>query len=248
MQQVHEVQKELADQFEHPEVHYFGFVVRKLREAMVKFRAGVDFETCVVSLPGLQLKARHTERPFNGGQFLVGRAFDIETPAPNLIGLGRERRQQRCEKLIAYGDPFCARDIFLIKWSRGPLAHAKKAATAAKPADIDAFRLSTDAPDQPRVIWVILRMNRSRSPQRNKVTRASVGFRAAILKIDIHFSDKVIFILRRLLKEELLPNSDLLGGRVLEPHHGIRLARCGELGKRRRGWLLNERADRCALG
>src|SRR5439155_22121631 len=90
-------------------------------------------------------------------------------------------------------------------------------------------------------------MDRSSGPKRNKVTRASVGFGAALLEIHIHFSDKVVFLLRRWLKEELLSDGDLLGGRVLEPNHGIRRGSCGEFGKRGRGWLLNEWPDRCAL-
>src|SRR5207247_9702953 len=100
VQQVHEVKKKLAHQFEHSEVHDLGFIVRKLRETMVKFRAGIDFEARAVSLPGLQLKAGHTERSLNAEQFLVGRALDIETPAPNGIDLGRKRRQQGRIELV----------------------------------------------------------------------------------------------------------------------------------------------------
>ncbi len=90
-------------------------------------------------------------------------------------------------------------------------------------------------------------MDRSSGPKRNKVTLASVGFGAAILKIHIHFNDKIVFLLRRLLKKELLPDGDLLGCCVLELYRGIGLGRCRELGKRRRGRLLNNRADRCDL-
>src|SRR6266404_9171793 len=222
VQQVHEVEEKLAHQFEHPEVHDLGFIMRKLRETMVKLRAGVDFETRAVSLAGLQLKARHVERSLNAEQFLVGRTLDIETPAPDRIGLGGKRRKQCRKKLVAHRNPFRARDVFLIKGSRGALAHTEKSATATKPANIDALRLSSDAPHQSCVRRIILRVNRSSRPERNKVTRASVRFSAAILKVDIHFSDKVVFVLWRLLKEELLPDGDLLGGRVLEPHHGDR--------------------------
>src|SRR5439155_4619598 len=179
--------KELADQFEHPEVHYLGFVVRKLREAMVKFRAGVDFESRAVGLPGLHLKTRHTERPLDTEQFLIGRALDIKAPAPNGIGLCRKGRDQRCEKLVAHRNPFRARDVFLIKRSRGSLAHPKKAAAAAKPTDIDAFRLSSDAPDQPRVRRIILRVNRRSGSKRHKVTGVSVQFSAEVLETNIHF-------------------------------------------------------------
>ena len=49
VQQVHEVEQKLAHDLEHPEIHHLGFVVRKLRETMVKFRAGVDFKTRAVA-------------------------------------------------------------------------------------------------------------------------------------------------------------------------------------------------------
>ena len=62
VQQVHEVEQKLANELKHPEIHDLGFVVRKLRETIVKFRPGVDFETRAVSLPWLQFKARATER------------------------------------------------------------------------------------------------------------------------------------------------------------------------------------------
>ncbi len=148
VQQVHEVKKKLAHQFEHPEVHDLGFIVRKLRETMVKFRPGIDFKARAVSLPGLQLKAGHTERSLNAEQFLVERALDIETPAPNGIDLGRKRSQQCRIELVTHRSPFRPGDIFLIKRLRSALAHAEKSSAAAKPANIDPFRFSIDAPDQ----------------------------------------------------------------------------------------------------
>src|SRR6266436_4653696 len=66
VQQVHEIEQQLADYLEHPEVHDLGFIVRELRETMIKFRTSVDFETRVVCLAGLQLKSRHPKCPFNG--------------------------------------------------------------------------------------------------------------------------------------------------------------------------------------
>src|SRR4030095_4056489 len=142
-----EVQQELANELKHPEIHDLGFVVRELREAMVKFRSGVDFETRAVSLPWLQLKARHTERSLDAERFLLGRALDIESPAPNAIGLCREGRQQRREKLIAHRNPLRPCDVFLIKRSRGSLPETEKPAATPEPAYIDSFCLSGNAPD-----------------------------------------------------------------------------------------------------
>ena len=92
VEQVHEVEQKLADDLEYPEVHHFGFIVRKLREPMIKFRAGIDFETRTVCLAGLQLKSWHPKCAFDSWQFLLGRIFDVETAAPHAGGLGCERR------------------------------------------------------------------------------------------------------------------------------------------------------------
>ena len=91
-------------------------------------------------------------------------------------------------------------------------------------------------------------MNWRGGSERNKVTRILIGFRAAILKIDIHFDNKVVFLLRRLLEEEFFADGNLLGGRALELHCRIRLGRCSEFGKRKPGRLLDERTDRRVFG
>src|SRR5438309_2011703 len=82
----------LAEHFEQTEVHDLGFIVRELRQTMIKLRASVDLKTCAVGLAGLQMKSRHPERTFNAEQLFVGRAFDVETPAPYGRCLGSERR------------------------------------------------------------------------------------------------------------------------------------------------------------
>ena len=92
VQQVHEVEQELAHDLEHPEVHDLGLIVRKLCEPVIKLRAGVNFETRAGCLSGLQLKSRHPKRALNSLQLLVRRAFDIEMPAPYTGSLGGKRR------------------------------------------------------------------------------------------------------------------------------------------------------------
>src|SRR5437899_7888931 len=156
VQQVHEVEQKLAHHLEHPEVHDLGFIVRKLRQTMIKLRASIDFETRAVGLAGLQMKSRHPERTLNPEQFLVRRAFDLETPAPNAICLIRERRHQDGEELIAYCHPFRISDSLLVIGSGCALAQTEKTTTATKPSHVDSFRpsenrnVSSDAPDQTR--------------------------------------------------------------------------------------------------
>ena len=92
IEQVHEVEQKLAHDLEHAEIHDLSFVVRKLRETVVKLRAGVDLKTRTVCLSGLQLKSRHSKCPLDPEQLLVRRALDIEMPAPHTGCLGAERR------------------------------------------------------------------------------------------------------------------------------------------------------------
>ena len=92
-------------------------------------------------------------------------------------------------------------------------------------------------------------MNRRSGSKRHKVTGVSVQFSAAVLETHIHFNDKVVFLLRRLLEEELFSDGDLLGCHALKFDRGIRLSGRRKLGKRRRPELsgFNDRADRAAL-
>src|SRR5207244_12646112 len=107
--------------------------------------------------------------------------------------------------------------------------------------------VSSEPPHQPRIRRIIFRVDWSGGPKRDKITSSLVRIRAAILNIDIHFNDKVVFLLRRFLEEKLLSNFNLLGRGALELNRRIRLRRRSELGKRRRRRLLNDRTDRRTL-
>src|SRR5207249_3729307 len=112
----------------------------------------------------------HAKRALNSRQFLVRRMLDIETAAPYSIGLCGQRRDQCGKELIAYRNPFRAGDIFLVKRSRRALSQPEKSAASTKPADINSFCSPIDAPDQPRVIRVISRMNWRSRAERDKIT------------------------------------------------------------------------------
>ena len=56
MQQIHQVEQRLANDFEHAEIHDLCFVVLELRQPMIKFRSGVNLEMHSRSLPRLQWK------------------------------------------------------------------------------------------------------------------------------------------------------------------------------------------------
>src|SRR6266480_699158 len=247
VQQVHEVEQKLTHQLEYAEVHDLRLIMRKLREAMVKFRPNIDFETRAVGLPGRQPKPRHPKRALDAEQLLIRRALDIETAAPNAGRFGGERREQGGEKLITHRNPFCAGDSLLIIGARSALTQAEKTATATKPTYVDTFGPSVDAPAQTCVRRIIPGMNRRRGSKRHKITAALMWLGPPILKIEIHFNHVVVFVLRRLLEKELFPDSNLLGRHTLKLHRRIRHGRCSELRKRWRGWLLDDCADRRAL-
>src|SRR4029453_7716981 len=211
VEQVHEVEQKLADDLEHSEVHHLGFVMRKLRETMVKFRAGIDFETRAVCLPGLQLKPRHAKRSLDAKQLLVRRSFDIEASTPHADGLGGKRRHERREKLITYGNPLCAANTLLVIRSRSALAETKKASAAAKPTNVDSFCPSINAPDESRVRRIILGLNRRGRSKRHKIACILVRLGPTVFEIDIHFDDVVVFVLRGFFEKELFPNGHLLG-------------------------------------
>src|SRR6266567_3298899 len=159
-------------------------------------------------------------------------------PPPDASRLGSERRHQRSKKLIAHRNPFRSGNVLLVIGPGSALPQTEKTATASEPTDINPLRSSADAPDQTRVRRVIPRMNWGRGTKRDKVAAALIRLIAPVLQINVHFDHVVVFVLWRFFEEELLPNRDLLGGHSLKLHDRIRFGRCGKLGERWCGRLL----------
>ena len=82
MQQVHEIQERLADQFPDAEVHDLGFVVREFGQTRVELRPGVNLETQAVRLAGLQDESRHAHRAFQTLQRLRFGTFRYRAGVP----------------------------------------------------------------------------------------------------------------------------------------------------------------------
>src|SRR5258707_4722532 len=150
-------------------IHDLGFVVIEPGQAMINFRSGPNLELRAVSLAGRQLKSGHPQGAGKPVSFLLRR--DIETPAPNAIALRRQRRNQRCKKLIADRSPIGVGEILLIKRLRRTLTDAENSAAASEPTDINSLGLAVDAPNEAGVIGIIFRMNRNGRAERNEITR-----------------------------------------------------------------------------
>ena len=84
---VEEIEQKLADDFEYAEVHNLRFVVLKLRQTMVNFRACADLEARGVGLAWLQLKSRHAHRAFDANQVLRGRDSNERPQTPIAFAL-----------------------------------------------------------------------------------------------------------------------------------------------------------------
>ena len=114
MNEIHEIEQDLADDFEHSEIHDFGFVVIQLRQAMVKFWTGVNLKSHRCSLVRLQLKPGHPHRAFdrkNARRRWRGNGLDFQSLRPNLSRFGVERRNEGGKKLIANARPLRAIDF-----------------------------------------------------------------------------------------------------------------------------------------
>src|SRR5262249_34099984 len=157
---VEKIEQELADDFEHPKIHDFGFVAIEPREAVVNLWPDPHFKSGAVSLARRQLETRHPERAGKSVSFLFGR--NIKSSTPHAVAFRRQRRDQRCEKLITDRAPVGIGEILLIKRLPRPRADSKQTPATTKPIHIDSFRLAVGTPYETRVIGIILRMNRRR--------------------------------------------------------------------------------------
>jgi hypothetical protein len=69
---VEKIEKKLADDFEHAEIHDLRFVVLELSQPVIDFRSRPDLESRGVGLTWLHLKPRHAHRAFDAGCVLLG--------------------------------------------------------------------------------------------------------------------------------------------------------------------------------
>src|SRR5437868_14244807 len=94
---VQDVEQRLADDLEDAEFHDFGFVVFELGEPMIKFRAEIELEVCVVSLAGLHPEPRPAHRALQTIPLPCRSAF--KAFSPNRVRLPRQRNPRPTYRL-----------------------------------------------------------------------------------------------------------------------------------------------------
>ena len=95
--------------------------------------------------------------------------------APHSVSFRSQRRDQRCKKLIANRSPVGIRQVLLIKRLRRARTDSEHTTSATEPVNIDTFCFAIDAPNQPRIIRIILGMNGRGRAQRDEITGVHIG-------------------------------------------------------------------------
>src|SRR5882757_4529329 len=102
--------------------------------------------------------------------------------APNTGSLRVQRRDDRREKLVRHGCPFCSGKILLENRLRRMRTDTENTAATLKCTHVAVSGLAVDAPNYSRVVRIILRMNRRRRTERDEVVslRVRLGTRRII--------------------------------------------------------------------
>src|SRR5207244_7469562 len=127
---------------------------------MIKFRAEIELEVCVVSLAGLHPEPRQVHRALQ--TIVLLRRIDLKAFPPNRVRLPRQRNCQSSEKLIARRHPLCGIDALRVVGTRRMLPHAEKAAAPGEPTDINPLSVAANQPNQTGIARVVVTMNPSR--------------------------------------------------------------------------------------
>src|SRR5438552_2272337 len=124
---------------------------------MIKFRAEIELDACVVSLARLHAEPRQVHRAL---QTIVRLCrIDLKPFSPNRVRLPSQRNRQSSEKLIARRHPLRSVDALRVIGTRRMLSHAEKATAPSEPTDINPFSAATDQPNQTGVARVVVAVN-----------------------------------------------------------------------------------------
>src|SRR4030095_7820152 len=129
-----------------------------------------------------------------------------------------QRRDDRREKLIGYGCPFCSGKILLENRLRRMRTDTQKTAATLKCTYVAVSGLTIDAPNHSRVVRVVLRMNRSRRTERDEVVSVCVRLRTRVLNVQIQLEKKIVFLLARLQQRKFLSDCDSVRCRTFAPN------------------------------
>ena len=157
MKRVQGVEQRLADDLKNAEFHDFGFVMFELGEPMIKFRAEIELEVCVVSLAGLHAEPRQVHRALQTIVLLC--RIDLKAFSPNRVRLPSQGNRKSSEKLITRRHPLRSIDALRVVGTRRMLPHAEKAAAPGEPTDINPFSAAPNQPNQTGIARVVVAVN-----------------------------------------------------------------------------------------
>src|SRR5262249_18019177 len=141
--------------------------------------------------------------------------------APNAGSLRVQRRDDRCEKLIGHSCPFCPGKILLVNRLRRMCTHTEKTAATLKCTHVAVSGFAVDAPNQSRVVRIILRMNRCRRTERDEVVSVCVRLCTRVLNVYVQFEKKIVLLLARLQQRKFLSNCDSVRRGALAPNAAV---------------------------
>src|SRR6266508_6156490 len=118
--------------------------------------------------------------------------------APNTGSLRVQRRDDRREKLVRHGCPFCSGKILLENLLRRMRAGTEKPAATLKCTHVPVSGFTSDAPNHSRVVRIVVPMHWSRRTERDKIVSVCVRLGARVMNIEIQLKKKIVFLLARL--------------------------------------------------
>src|SRR5205823_4055917 len=118
-------------------------------------------------------------------------------------------RVQRCdnggEKLVRHRGPLRAVYLVLEHRLRSALLDShQRIILRSKPAHVSRFCCAVQAPDQAGVRRHVSRMKRLSRTKRDEIAGVRVSLPTVVSKIDVHFRDENVFLLRARREEKLL--------------------------------------------
>src|SRR5206468_12933065 len=108
-----------------------------------------------------------------------------------------------------------------------------KTAATLKCTHVAVSGFAIDAPNQSRVVRIVLRMNRCRRTERDEVVRVCVRLYTRVLNVQIQLEKKIVFLLTRLQQRKFLSNCDSVRRGALAPNAAVGLTRQRKFRKRR---------------
>src|SRR5207237_10121476 len=111
--------------------------------------------------------------------------------------LRAHRGDDRLVHLVGHGCPFCSGKTFLENRLCRIRTDTEKTAATLKCTHVAVFGFTIDAPNQSRVVRIVLRMNRCRRTERDEVVSLRVRLCTRVLNVYVEVEKNIVFLLAR---------------------------------------------------